>query len=756
MQHPGRSAFFRMLLSYLSVLVVPLLGCLLLYYSAVSSVTKSVNKYTGEMLNQMIGIIDIRLQELESIAYSISQTPDILRALGNTSIPEGDNSFYEVYEAYSSLPKFSLTNSMINTVQVVMLNNRFVISETSALRWTEQTYPILFPYSSFPYEEFWNTLNTQFFYNSFVEFRSPSGEITPALITSVDYNNIGQPIGVIIITLKPHAISALLQDAVSGPQDFAIVLNEENEIVSSYQGPDCTFTPADALEFISSPPDGHNRYKDYIISNVQSSYNGWNYYIFSLRSSAMATVRQTKITVLVIIFSGVIASIVFAFLLCRHKAAALKQLLCYLGGVTEKVAMPAYTEYEHIAAAASELVASQHRLAELTEKQKPLWDAAVLRNFLLGDIYRPEDARYLFDLLSIKPSHQLFAVALVYADTSGENVSAEYRNYPALTSTAIHRYIADFEGFSAHCLDIDSICKAVVIVSETADEKAFSAQLQEFASSVHACSLKESGIQLTFYISDVCSQIDDVHRAYQQVTIISQQSFPASARFLYTSSDIPEIQRLYYFPLKVELSLVKRIRKGNREELDILLNHLKSENFQNRSLSNSMRQQLISSVRGAVLREMTDISPESAAYPILSKLNSASSFDQLSSILQELCDIFCVTGSLRAEEKKESQKQAVLEYISAHYQESSFSIYQICDVFQMSESAAYQFFREVVGTSFADLIESIRIEKACQLLSDGSHTIKEIAQMVGYTNDNSFRRAFKRVLGISPSEYKTN
>lgn len=752
MQHSGRSAVFRMMLSYLSVLVIPLLGCLLLYFSAVSAVSRSVDRYTGDMLNQIISIIDIRLQELESTAYSISQMSDVLQALDNNPAHSGRDAFSDAYSIYCNLPKFSLTNSMIDTVQVVILDSQFVVSETSALRLDEQTYPIIFPYSSFSYEDFRDMLHNRFYYNNFVEFRSDSGTITPALVTSIDYNNVGKPLGVVIITLDPNAISSLLQDAVSGTQDFAMVLNQNGQLISSYKGPDCPLSAEETLDTITSTHADH--FKAYLVNSVVSSYNGWQYYIFSLRSSAMSTVRQTQITVLLVISAGIMASLMFTYLLCRHKAANLKQLLCYLGGATQTVAMPANSEYEHIAAAASELVANQHRLAELTEKQKPLLDAAVLRNLLLGDIYRPDDARYLLELLSVKDTEQLFAVALIYADTSGKNVSAEYRSYPALTSAAIQRYISEFDSFSAHCLDMDSTYKALVIVSDTADKAAFSQQLNEFASFVHTHSMEESGIWLTFYISDVCNQIDDVRNAYRQVNLISQQSFPASARFLYTSSDIPEQQRIYYFPLKVELSLVKRIRQGNREDLDLLLAHLKSENFQNRSLSNSMRKQLISTVRGAVLREMADITPQSAAYPVLMRLNDLSSFDELTSTLQQLCDVFQVTGSLRAEEKKESQKQAMLEYITSHYQENSLSIYQLCDVFRMSESTAYQFFRETVGTSFADLLEGIRIEKACQLLSTGGYTVKEIAQMVGYTNDNSFRRAFKRVLGISPSEYK--
>lgn len=71
----------------------------------------------------------------------------------------------------------------------------------------------------------------------------------------------------------------------------------------------------------------------------------------------------------------------------------------------------------------------------------------------------------------------------------------------------------------------------------------------------------------------------------------------------------------------------------------------------------------------------------------------------------------------------------------------------------MSESSAYQIFREVIGTSFTSLVEHMRIERACQLLNEKKLLIKDISAAVGYSNDNSFRRAFKRVMGITPGEY---
>ena len=54
----------------------------------------------------------------------------------------------------------------------------------------------------------------------------------------------------------------------------------------------------------------------------------------------------------------------------------------------------------------------------------------------------------------------------------------------------------------------------------------------------------------------------------------------------------------------------------------------------------------------------------------------------------------------------------------------------------------------------SEYVEKLRIERAIELLGDSSRTIEEIALEVGYASDKSFRRAFKRSTGQSPSMHR--
>jgi AraC-type DNA-binding domain-containing proteins len=47
----------------------------------------------------------------------------------------------------------------------------------------------------------------------------------------------------------------------------------------------------------------------------------------------------------------------------------------------------------------------------------------------------------------------------------------------------------------------------------------------------------------------------------------------------------------------------------------------------------------------------------------------------------------------------------------------------------------------------------LKIDKAKELLIEGNKKVKEVAYELGYTNEFYFSRIFKRIEGLSPSEF---
>jgi len=65
-----------------------------------------------------------------------------------------------------------------------------------------------------------------------------------------------------------------------------------------------------------------------------------------------------------------------------------------------------------------------------------------------------------------------------------------------------------------------------------------------------------------------------------------------------------------------------------------------------------------------------------------------------------------------------------------------------------------ELFKKETGQNFIEYLTNLRISKAMELMRDTNMKTYEICEAVGYSDPKYFRKLFKKVVGISPSEYK--
>ncbi len=96
-----------------------------------------------------------------------------------------------------------------------------------------------------------------------------------------------------------------------------------------------------------------------------------------------------------------------------------------------------------------------------------------------------------------------------------------------------------------------------------------------------------------------------------------------------------------------------------------------------------------------------------------------------------------------------------LEYINNNY-DKDISLDGVAKEINMSYHYFSKFFKDAIGKNFIDYLTDLRVEKSKELLKDLSLSIKSICYSVGYSDPNYFSKIFKKITGITPTEYRSN
>lgn len=67
-----------------------------------------------------------------------------------------------------------------------------------------------------------------------------------------------------------------------------------------------------------------------------------------------------------------------------------------------------------------------------------------------------------------------------------------------------------------------------------------------------------------------------------------------------------------------------------------------------------------------------------------------------------------------------------------------------------------KFFKDSMGKSFVEYLTELRVEKSRELLRETNDSIKEICYKIGYSDPNYYCKIFKKVTGMTPTEFREN
>lgn len=208
----------------------------------------------------------------------------------------------------------------------------------------------------------------------------------------------------------------------------------------------------------------------------------------------------------------------------------------------------------------------------------------------------------------------------------------------------------------------------------------------------------------------------------------------------------------YLFSIEREYKLMGYICAGSAQDAQAELESLVDLNMNKRVLSLSMIQAFMFDISTALMRAAQSQGNDAGYLPVEPKnyRTFAEFYEDVKRIICLMCDF--------ARDKKRGQSQKlrdeIIRDVEQNYADPQMSVAHLAYKHGITPSYLSHYFREQTGQNLLDRINRTRIDASLRMLLETDLPISEIARRLGYADDSSFTRVFRKYMYKAPGAYR--
>ena len=293
------------------------------------------------------------------------------------------------------------------------------------------------------------------------------------------------------------------------------------------------------------------------------------------------------------------------------------------------------------------------------------------------------------------------------------------------------------------------------IVAVLAVDAGFEAVLDEIISILNVSVAYEYGIELRIGVGNPVASIFEIHKSYEQAKEVIRygESMGKNVRIF---DQMDALDEVVFYPVMTDDKISNYMIAGRAEEAKAVIMGIYSENFRDNARMLSL--EAVALVKYRVTNAVTSVAEKQgvSVHADTKKLLTEKNVSKYFAALTDMVDLIVKEIMTKKSNAQNILAVKVREYIQEHYMDCGLSVKQIANSLHFHENYISNLYKEEYGENLSNAIEQLRIEKASELLRTTDIRIGEVAAAVGYSSDSSFRRAFKKITGVSPVDYRTS
>lgn len=287
------------------------------------------------------------------------------------------------------------------------------------------------------------------------------------------------------------------------------------------------------------------------------------------------------------------------------------------------------------------------------------------------------------------------------------------------------------------------------------------AEIKSVIANIQAYIIKTSGISFSAFISEIAKNNRRLYSCYMDLSEIVKYRIMFSANSILDRDavEVKMVQKDHKYPEEIDNSICASIKEGNLEkainEFGRFMDIISMMNVNKFMMSISRLAISIDKTINLInINKIGEISVNFSNFFI-----TISKMETIDDIIMEFRGLISFIINQINEMNKDKNSRLVdmvVDYINENFNDKNLNLYDISSRYKISYGYLLALFKENKNQSLPDYLNSVRMQKAAELLATTNYSIKEIMDAVGFENESSFYRNFKRNFGTTPREFRTS